>query len=210
MSIPAYVYNFFPIDYHTETQPTTIDEPIPGQDGHRLALIDFEYLCGTTIHLASFMYANDAAASPGSSRNTSLAAIDSNEVLLETAIQPMDPLGNIAQNNDICAYQLLDGTWEFNVITNLAANVLTIANIVGLDAGAGAPAIAAGAKVMIFGIVADGAVQNISLPLSVVTRKGEGRLALVHPHMGEPWYLSINNATADGFLMSATCAYINK
>ncbi len=210
MSIPAYVYNFFPIDYHTEAFNSVIDEEIPAQDGHRLALIDFEYLNDTTAHLASFMYANDAVASPGSSRNTNLAAIVSGVTEITTVVAPMDPAGNVAANLDICAYQLVDGTWEFNVITGIAGSVLTIAAVQGVDAGAGAAAVALGAKIMIFGVIADGAVQNISLPVSVVTRKGEGRLGRVHPHMGEPWYLSIDNPTAQGFLMSALCAYINK
>jgi len=121
MSIPAYVYNFFPIDYHTEAFNTVIDEEIPAQNGHRLALIDFEYLNSTTAHLASFMYANDAAASPGSSRNTAGVLAISGQKDITTAVAPMDPAGNAAANLDIIAYQLTDGTWEFNTITGIVA-----------------------------------------------------------------------------------------
>ena len=208
--IPAHVYGFEVVDYHTEAFDTVIDEAIQAQNGHRLALIDFEYLNSTTAHLASFMFARDNPGNPGTSRNTNLAAINSAATEIETAAVPMDPAGNAAANLDICAYQLVDGTWEFNVITANAPNVLTVGAIQGVDAAGGALAIAAGAKVLIFGVIADGAVQNISLPVSVVTRAGEGRLLLVHPFFGEPYYLSIDNPTATGFLMHALFAHINK
>jgi len=211
MSIPAYVYNFFSIDYHTVGFGTTIDEPIPAQNGHRLALIDFEYLCSTTAHTASFMYANDSAGNAGSSRNTAGVLALSGQKDITTAVAPMDPAGNACAAADIIAYQLTDGTWEFNTVTGIVVLVISMTNnIVGVDAGGGGTAVAAGGKVMIFGAIADGAIQNIALPVSVVTRKGEGHLGMVHPHMGEPWYLSINNITATGFLNHALCAYINK
>lgn len=211
MGISAYVYNFLTKDYHTETAGTVIDETIPGQDGHRLALLDFEYLAAATAHLASFLYANDLAGQAGSSRNTASVLAVSGAKPITCTVAPKDPAGNAAAASDIIAYQLTDGTWEFNTVASLAGSIITLTtNIAGVDAGGGATAIAAGGKVMIFGIIADGAVQSISLTASVVTRRGEGDIVMVHPHIGEPWYLSITNATNAGFLNNVLLGYINK
>ena len=209
--IPAYVYNFLTHDYHTETAGTPIDEQIPAQNGMRLALLEMEYLCAATAHLASFMYAKDPVATPGSCRNTALLQALSNQKDITCAVTPTDPAGNAVANNDIIAYQLTDGTWEFNTIASVLGDDITLTNnIVGVDAGGGGVALAAGAKVMIFGIVADGAVMNVSLTASVVTRKGQGHLTIVHPYIGEPFYLSIDNGTNAGFLEHLVMAYINK
>lgn len=207
----AYAYGFLTHDYHTEAFNTAIDEEIPAQDGMRLCLIDFEYLCGTTAHTASFMYAKDLPGQEGSSRNQASLVAISGQKDITCLVAPKDPAGNAAAGSDIIAYQLTDGTWEFNTIASLAGSVITLTNnIVGVDAGAGATAIAVGGKVMIFGVVGDGAVLNIHLTASVVTRKGEGRITLVHPYVGEPFFLSINNITAAGFLEHVVMAYINK
>lgn len=209
--IPAYVYNFLTHDYHTETAGTVIDEEIPAQDGHRLCLIDFEYLAAATAHLASFLYAKDLAGQEGSSRNTASALALSGQKDIVCTVAPKSPAGDAAAGSDIIAYQLTDGTWEFNTVASLASSTITLTNnIAGVDAGAGATALAAGAKVMVFGIIADGAVLNISLTASVVTRKGEGNIAMVHPFVGEPFYLSIDNGSNAGFLEHLVMAYINK
>ncbi len=211
--IPAHVYDFEVVDYHTEAFNTAIDEAIQAQNGHRLALIDFEYLNSTTAHLASFMFARDNAATGavGSSRNTCTAAVLSGQKDIITVIAPESPGGDATAASDIIAYQLVDGTWEFNTVTGIVGSTISLTNdVAGIDAGAGAVAMYAGAKVMNIGIIADGAVQNISLPVSVVTRAGEGRLSLIHPFFGEPYYLSIDNPTAQGFLMHALFAHINK
>jgi len=209
--IPAYVYGFLCKDYHTEAANTVIDEEIPAQNGMRLALLEMEYLCGGTAHLASFMYARDPAATPGSCRNTASAQALSGQLVINVTTTPTDPAGNVVANNDIIAWQLTDGTWEYGLIASVIASAITLqANIQGLDAGAGGVAIAALARVMIFGAIADGAVMNVALPLSVVTRKGQGHLTLVHPYMSEPFYLSIDNITAAGFLEHLVMGYINK
>lgn len=209
--IPAYVYDFFTIDYHTETAGTVIDEEIPAQDGNRLALIEFEYLAAATAHLASFLYAKDAAGQAGSSRNQASVAAVSGQKDITCLVAPKDPAGNAAAASDIIAFQLTDGTWEFDTVASLAGSVITCTNnITGVDAGAGATAIAIGGKVMVFGVIADGAVLNISCTASVVTSAGQGHIALVHPYVGEPFYLSIDNATNAGFLERALFAYINK
>ncbi len=211
MSVPAYVYNFLTHDYHTETQGTTIDEEIPGQDGHRLVLLDLEYLAAATAHLASFMYAKDLAGQEGSSRNQASVLALSGQKDITCLVAPKDPAGNAAAASDIIAYQLIDGTWEFDTIASISGSVITLTNnIVGVDAGGGETAIAVTGKVMIFGIIADGAVLNVSLTAAVVTRKGDGEIVLVHPYVGEPFYLSIDNATNAGFLENLLMGYINK
>lgn len=201
--IPAYVYGFFTKGYHTAAIDAAIDEPIPGQNGMRLALLSLEYLCLGTPHLASFMYAKDAAAFPGSSRNSALLAAVPLQPDIICAVTPKDPAGTAAAVNDIVAYQLDDGTWEFNTVLSLTGDVLKMnTNLVGT--------VAIGGRVMVFGIVADGAVLNVYLTASVVTRKGEGNLTIVHPYMSEPFYLSIDNITAAGFLEHLVMGYINK
>lgn len=209
--IPAYVYGFLTKDHHTETLGNVIDEEIPAQDGMRLALLEMEYLAAGTAHLASFMYAKDPAATPGSCRNRASAPAASGQKVINVVTTPSDPAGNIVANNDIIAWQLTDGTWEYGLIASVVASAITMqANIQGLDAGVGATAIAAGARVMIFGVIADGAVMNVYLTANVVTRKGQGHLTLVHPYMSEPFYLSIDNPTAAGHLEHLVMGYINK
>ena len=211
MSIPAYAYSFLTHDYHTEAANTAIDEEIPAIDGARLALIDFEYLCGTTAHTASFMYANDPAATPGSCRNTASALALSGQKVVNVTTGPTDPAGNAAANLDICAYQLTDGTWEYNIIAGIAASVITLtANITGVDAGGGATAIPALGRFMIFGVPADLAYLQIHNVAATLTVRGEGRIALMHPYFSEPFYLHIDNLTNAGFLHYLTAAYINK
>jgi len=209
--IPAYVYGFLTKDYHTETLGNVIDEEIPAQDGMRLALLEMEYLCAGTAHLASFMYARDPAATPGSCRNRASAIALSGQLVINVVTTPTDPAGNAVANNDIIAWQLLDGTWEYGLIASVVASAITLqANIQGVDAGAGAAAIPLNGRVMIFGVIADGAVMNVYLTASVVTRKGQGHLTIVHPYMSEPFYLSIDNPTAAGFLEHLVMGYINK
>jgi len=201
--IPAYVYGFETVDYHTEALNTAIVEAIQAQDGHRLCLIDFEYLNDTTAHLASFMYAKDPVATPGSCRNLTSAIAAAGQKVLNVVTAPTDPAGNAVANLDVIAYQLPTGVWEFNIIASVVASAITLTTNIAV-------AVAAAAKVMIFGAVADGANSKISLPVSVVTRKGEGHIAMVHPYVGEPYYLSIDNVTAAGWLMNAVFAHINK
>lgn len=196
MSIEAYVIGFAPYDYHTETLGTAITENIPGIDGARLALKSMNYLCAGTAHTASFMYAEGTG-----SRNTaaSLAAAGQKDIICTDA--PKDPAGNAAATPDILAYQCSDGTWEFNTVASLASSTITCTNNL-------AKAIPAGNKVLVLGVVGDNKSQRIALPASTVTSPPE--LSVVHPYVGEPMVLSINNITAAGFLNSLVMAYINK
>jgi len=206
MSIPAHVYGFVTKDYHTESAATPITENIDPIDGARLALINLEYLAAATAHVASFMYAEGAG-----SRNTAASAALSGQRNIVCTDAPKDPAGNAAAANDIVAFQLVDGTWEWDTVASISTNTIVCTNnITGVDAGAGATAIAAGAKVLVFGVVGDNKSQKVSLTASVVTRLGQGNLALVHPYVGEPWYLSIDNATNAWFVYNLVCAHINK
>jgi hypothetical protein len=209
MSIEAFVHSFLTKDYHTEIADTAIVETLDGKDGLRLVLKAMNYLAAGTAHTASFMYAEDAAGQTGSSRNTASAAALSGQHHITCTTAPKDPAGNAAAASDIIAFQLTDGTWEWDTVAALAGSIIECTNnITGVDAGAGGTAIAAGGKVLIFGVVGDNKSQKLGLTASVVTKGDE--LAIVQPYVGEPMYLSINNATAAGFLNSLVMAYINK
>jgi hypothetical protein len=203
MSIPAYVQGFEVCDYHTETAATVIDEKIQARDGFRLALIDLHYLSAATAHSLSFMYAKDAAAYPLSSKNTTSAAAVAAQAIINVVTAPRDTAGNAAAANDIVAYQCTDGTWEFNTIASVAT--LAITHNTNL-----AKAVSAGAKYRIFGVVGDACCMKLTSTASVEKEWGAGRIVLIHPDVGEPLYLTINNATNAGFLNNAVFAHINK
>jgi len=204
MSIEAYVHAFTVKDYHTEAANTAITEELPAIDGVRLGLKSLQYLAAATAHTASFMYANGAG-----SRNTASVLALSGQKAITCTVAPTDPAGNAAATPDIIAYQLTDGTWEFNTIASIAGSVITLTNnIVGVDAGAGGTAIAALGKVMIFGVVGDNSSLKLHLTASVVSSYYD--LAVIHPYVGEPFFLSINNITNAGFLNSLIMAHINK
>lgn len=197
-SVPAYVSGLQPFDYHTETAGTVIDEQIPARNNARLALLDMGYLAAATAHIASFMFAEGTG-----SRNTTSAAAAAAQKDLVCTDDPKDPAGNAAAASDIIAYQCSDGTWEFNTVASLASKTITLTNNI-------AKAVAAGAKVCIFGVVGDGKSQKVRLAASVETKVGEGRLCgIVHPYMGEPFYLTIDNGTAAGFLYRLLMGYID-
>jgi hypothetical protein len=219
MGYGAFINSFFSVDYHTETAATPITENIPGIDGSRLALLAGSYLNGLTAHTLCFMYAKDAAGYPGSARNTINGATAANTLsgqkVVDVDTTPRDPAGNAAAGSDIVAYQLVDGTWEFNVIATVSTKAITLANnIAGVDAGAGGVAIADGSPFLIFGVEADGAYLALPLTVSVVnswgsTAGGSG-IVLAHPYMNEPWYVYDANATNAGFLNYLLFGYVNK
>jgi hypothetical protein len=202
--IGAWAIGFVVKDYHTETLGTAITEAVEAIDGARLALIDFQYTNAGTAHLGCFMYAKDfSVALAGSSRNTASAGAAAAQAHVLCTVAPKDPAGNAAANLDIVAYQCTDGSWEFNVVSSLSGSDITMTNNL-------AKPIAAGAKVMVFGVVGDGSYLQMDLPASVTTTRGEGRIALVHPYIGEPFYFYDANATAAGKLNYMVFAAINK
>jgi hypothetical protein len=203
MSVPAYVYDFFTYGYKTATAATAITLQIDGKNGKRLALIDLRYTCAATAHLLSLMYAKDAAAYPGSSRNVSsaLAAISQAHIIVTTA--PRDPAGNAAAANDVVAYQVSDGTWEWNTIASISGSDITLNTNL-------AKACPAGAKVLILGVVGDLARFDLAAVASVQNKYGEGRICIVHPYTGEPFYFYSPNGTNAGSLDNICMGYINK
>ncbi len=208
----AYNYGFEVCDYHTEIAGTVIDETIQAKNNCRLALLYLAYLCAATAHTISLMYAKDNASYAGSSRNTTSAAALSGQAVINVTTTPRDPAGNAAAASDIVAYQLTDGTWEFNTIASVATKAITHnANITGVDAGAGGTAIAAGAKYLIFGVVGDGACLKLKATASVQKEfLNYGLPVLVHPYVGEPFYVTIDNGTNAGFLMNALFGHLDK
>lgn len=219
MGYGAFINSFAVSDYHTETAATPITESIPAMDGLRLALLSGGYLNGSTAHELHFMYAKDSAGKPGSSRNTinggTAAHLLSGQKVVDVDVAPLDPAGNAAAASDIVAYQLIDGTWEFNLITSISTKAVTLTNsIAGVDAGAGGVALADGAPFMIFGVDADGAYLSLSCTASVTNNWGAAAggsgIVLAHPYVGEPWYVYDANASNAGFLLNLLFGYINK
>ncbi len=205
MSINAFIHSYLAFDYHTETAGTAIDEEVPGQNGKRLALVGFDYLNSTTAHALKVLHCGSAAGS----RNTASASAVSGQAVVNVTTTPLDPGGNAAAGSDIVAYQLTDDSWEFNIITSIATKAITLTNnIVGVDSGGGAVAIASGAAFRIFGVI-DDANFTFGLPVSVVTHYDDTILCQA-PFVGDPLYVSDANATAAGFLNNLLFAYINK
>jgi len=206
MFIGAYASGFVVKDYHTETAGTTIDEEIPGRNGQRLALVAVDYLAAATAHTLSVLHPGTSAGS----RNTTSAAALSGQKVIACTTAPTDPAGNATAANDIIAFQLTDGNWEFDTVASLAgSNITCTNNITGVDAGAGGTAIASGGRIVIFGVVGDGYCFNVHCTASVVTRYVNTLIA-VAPFKGDPLYVTVTNATNAGFLNNLVFAYINK
>ena len=206
MSINAFISRYLGFGYHTETAGTVIDTEIPGQNGERLALVVYDYIAAATAHVMSVQHCGSLA---GSRTTTSALAVSGQKVINATDA-PTDPAGNATASGDIIAWQNTDGSWEFDIVDSLSTKAITITNnIQGVDAGAGATAIAAGGAIRIFGIVADGAVLNQGLTASVLTHRDD-TILLQAPFVGDPLYVSIDNATNAGFMHNLLFAYINK
>ncbi len=206
MGINAYVSGYLGKDYHTEAQSTAIDEEIPGQNGKRLALVGVDYLCGSTAQTMNVMHCGSVA---GSRTVTSALAVSGQKVIA-AAVAPTDPAGNATASGDIIAFQLTDGTWEFDTVASLSTlNITCTNNITGLDSGGGATAIAAGGAIRIFGVVGDGYSFVIGLKASTQINYRDTILAQA-PFIGDPLYVANANATAASFQNNLLFAYINK
>lgn len=191
----AYVSGFQVFDYHTESAGTTIDEEVQGADGKRLALIGYNYLAAATAHTMSVMY-------PGGTRTTTSAAAAASQKVINVTDAPKDPGGNAIAASDIVAYQVSDGTWEFNTVASLSTLAVTHGTNI-------ATAVLSGALYRIFGVVGDGAKFNFGLTAST-TSEGYDAIFALAPHKGDPLYVSIDNGTNAGFLNNLIFAYINK
>lgn len=200
MSVPAYVTGFKTFGYHTESAGTVIQSNIPGQSGRRIGLIELLYTAAATAHTASLMYAPDLAGC----RTTASAAAASGQAVLNVTDAPTDPAGNAVASGDHIAYQLSDGTWEFNTVASLAVKAITLTNNIGT------PGVAIGGLVRIFGVVADGAIINFAMAAAATTEYGAGKLVAAMPIVGDPAILQVNNVTNAGFLLNALFVYMQK
>ncbi len=208
--VGAFATGFKTFGYHTEAANTAIDEEVGGQNGKRLALISMEYLAAATAHDVSVMYAEDNAVSGavGSSRNTTNGATLSGQKDIICTVAPESPAGAAAAASDIIAFQLTDGTWEWDTVASLAGSTITCTNnVTGVDAAAGGTAMADNAKIMILGVVGDLANFKVHCLASVVT-SFDNTPRIIHPYIGEPFFLSSDNGTNAGFLNSAVFAYL--
>ena len=169
MNIGAWASGFQPYGYKTATAATPITQGIDALDGKRLAIIGGAYLPAATVHLLQFMYAEDAAAFPGSSRNTASAAAAPAQAHLFTTVAPKDPAGNAAATPDVIAYQCTDGTWEWNLVTSISGSDITLTTNI-------AKAVAAGAKVMILGVAGDLKSFNVNTVASTERLFQEGQI----------------------------------
>ena len=206
MSINAYISSFLPFDYHTETAGTAIDEEVPGQNGKRLALVGVNYLAGATAQTLNIMHCGSVAGS----RTTASALAVSGQKVINATDAPTDPAGNATAANDIIAWQNTDGSWEFDIVASLATKAITITNnIQGVDAGAGATAIAAGGAIRIFGVVGDNFSFVFSLVAATVLHLDD-TILMQAPFFGDPLYVTNANGTNDSFQNNLLFAYINK
>lgn len=195
----AYISGFVTVDYHTESAGTAITENIQGQNGKRLALLSFEVVTGSTAHTLLLMYPGTSSGS----RNTTSAAAASGQKDIVCTNNPTDPAGNAAAANDILAYQVTDGTWEFNTVASLSSKTITCGTNL-------AKAVASGAKVRIFGVAGDNYSHQITLAASTTNKNGDVPITAVNPYKGDPWYIYIANATNASKIMHMLLAYINK
>ena len=198
MSINAFISSYLTKDYHTETQGTAIDESVAGQNGKRLALVGMDYLCGSTAHSLVIMHSGILAGS----RTTASAAAAISQAVLNVTDAPVSPAGDAVASGDIIAYQVTGGGWEFNTVASLSTKAITLTNNIAI-------AVLSGAKVRIFGIIADGANFVIGLTASVVTHFDDTVLCQA-PFVGDPLYVTNANATAASFQNYLLFAYINK
>ena len=198
MGIQSFAEGFAFVDYHTETAATEIDETIQGRDGQRLVLMAFDYLTLGTAHDLSIMHPGALAGC----RTTASADAAISQKVLNVTDAPTDPAGNDVAGSDIIAYQVTGGTWEFNTVTSLSTKAITLTTNIAI-------AVESGAKVRIFGVVGDGAVQKIHCLASVVT-SGEDAIYAMCPYKGDPLYVYDANGSNAGFINNMLFAYINK
>jgi hypothetical protein len=196
-SLNAWVNSYLTKGYHTETAGTAITEEIQGKNGFRTVLIGIDYLCAATAHTFYVMWPGALAGC----RTTTSDATAKDQKVINVVASPTDPEGNAVAANDIVAYQLNSGVWEFNVVDSLDEKEITHDDDITV-------AFAAGNKYMVFGVAANGACAAIGMPANTQTNR-EGYL-IQSPQLGDPLYLYDANGTNAGFLNYATFAYTNK
>lgn len=189
---------------------TIIQHNVPGLTGFRATMLRALYSAAGTAHTLSMLYPATtngghapAAATVAGSKNTASAGAAAGQAIINVTSAPTDPAGNATASGDIIAYECTDGTWEFNVVDSLA--VLAITVVTNL-----AKAVAAGGKVRIMGVLADGFCQTLPCAASVTTEFESENGVIMHPDVGEPCVIQSNNATATGTIQQVNMAYINK
>ena len=200
MAVDRYVSDIESRGYHTETAATLIQEMIQGEDGRRIALTDLSYTAGATAHSLLFRYPGSAAGC----RTTASAAAAAAQKVLNVTDAPVDPAGNPVASGDDIAYQLPDGSWEFNTVASLSTKAITLTNNIAV-------AVASGARVVVFGVAADLRYQKFAAAASVTTEwSNGGDMVAISPKInrGDPVILESNNATNDGFLNRAVFKYL--
>ena len=195
----AFISGFKTVDYHTESAGTAIDEEIPAVEGDRLALLFYSIATSTTAHTLCLLEPSSA----NGSQNTASAAAAAAQKVINVTNTPLDPAGNAAAASDIVAYQCTDGTWEFNTIASVAT--LAITHTTNL-----AKAVAANAKYIIFGVIADNTGPRFTLTASTTNVTPAVPLVSVHTYANVPWYVTIANATAASTIQNMLFGYINK
>lgn len=211
MSIPANVQKLLPFGYKTENAATIIQLNVPGLTGFRAALLNLVYTAAATAHTISLLFPATtaygkapAAATLAGSKNTAASAAAAGQAVINVTSAPKDPAGNATASGDIIAYECTDGTWEFNTVSSLDTLAITCGTNL-------AKAVAAGAKVRILGIAADGYVMQLAAGANATKEfHNYGNILLAHPDVGEPCVIQSNNATNAGFILNALVAYINK
>lgn len=198
MSIPAFVKSFKTFGKHTESAGTAITENVQGIDNYTPALINASITTGATAHTMSICYAQGTG-----TRSVTTAASAAAATTLDVSVAPKDPAGNAAASGDVIAYQVSDGSWEFNTIASISSLEITLNTAI-------ATAVPAGAKVRIFGVVADGACMQLPLAAAGTNTFGSGEIAIVGPYPGDPLYVSIDNATNASTINFLVFAYLNK
>jgi len=200
MGVSAFVHSFKTFGKHSETAATIIQENIQGKDGVTACMLRAAVTTGATAHTLSFMYAEGT----GTRVSCPLGAAITQKVI-NVDIAPKDPAGNATAANDVIAYQVTGGAWEFNTVASLATLAITLTNNIAV-------ALLPGAKIRIFGIIADGAVQTLTLTANGAPNNfGDGGdPIIVCPYVGDPMVVQINNATNASTLEHMLWAYINK
>lgn len=198
MGINYFPYGVKSFGSHTESSGTAIEDGIPGGSG-RTAVVFLSYTGSGTAHTLSFLYAEGTG-----SRNTADGDAASGQAKLDVVDTPKDPAGNAAAADDNVAYELSDGTWEFNTISSVSSNELT------LNANISAPGVKDGAKVNIIGVQGDGAEIQLEALASSTKEWGGDYPVVIAPYREEPMYFYSPNGTNAGTRENMLIAYLNK
>lgn len=194
----AFIRDTASFGYHTETAGTVIQENVQGRDGLRVGLEHLAYTAAATAHTLSILYPGSLAGC----RTTASAAAAAAQKDVVCTDAPTDPAGNAAASGDHIAYQVSDGTWEFNTVASISSSTITLTNNI-------ATAIPEGAKIRIFGVVGDGQCFQFAAGSggTTVVENNQTVVRVDSTYEGDPVILQSNNASNAGFLLHAMFSY---